>query len=80
MSSKMSNLRATITPDGKHVHLSGQLWSETFPVERLAAKIAFYEGLRDRKGGQFAQHYDPTVKALRSAEKIHHALTRRKEA
>ena len=75
----MSSLRATITPDGQNVHLSGRLWSETFPVSQLPDRIRFYEGLRDRKGGVHAQHYAPTVKALIAAQKIHQTLSRRKE-
>ena len=73
-------LTATITPDGQHVHLRGQLWSgEIFPVSALPAKIAFYEALRDRRGGRYAKHYEPTVKALKRAQKIYDALHRRKE-
>lgn len=76
----MSSLRATITPDGQHVHLRGRLWpGEAFPASALPAKIAFYEALRDRKGGAYAETYAPTVKSLKAAQKIHQALNRRKE-
>ena len=77
----MSSLRATITPDGQHVHLRGQLWSgEIFPVSALPAKIAFYEALRSRRGGRCAKHHAPTVKSLKAAEKIYQALNARKKA
>lgn len=73
-------LKATITPDARHVDLRGKHWSETFPVERLPEKIALYESLRDRKGGAYARHYAPTVRSLRAAQKIHQTLTtKRKE-
>ena len=73
-------LKATITPDGQHVHLRGNLWpGEVFPANALPAKIAFYEALRDRLGGRYAQHHAPTVKTLKAAQKMHMALNRRKE-
>ena len=74
-----TGLRATITPDGSHVHLTGRIWSETFPVSQLPDRITFYEGLRDRKGGVHAQHYAPTVKSLLAAQKIHAILNKPKE-
>ena len=72
-------LTATVTADGQHINLRGQLWSETFPASALPHKIAFYEALRDRRGGAYAKHYEPTVKALQRAQKIYDALHRRKE-
>jgi len=71
---------ATVSACGRFVDLSIDTWSERFPVEKLASQIAFYEGLRDRKGGQYAQHYEGTVKALHAAQKIHTALHKPKEA
>lgn len=73
------SISATITADFAHVALRGRLWSETFPIDRLPAKIAFYEGLRDRKGGAYAEHYEPTVRALRRAQKVHTILNGEKE-
>jgi hypothetical protein len=72
-------LTATVTADGQHIHLRGRQWSDTFPATDLPAKIALYETLRDRKGGAYAQHYEPTVKALQRAQKTYEILNRPKE-
>lgn len=74
------SISATITADFAHVALRGRQWSETFPIDRLPAKIAFYEGLRDRKGGAYAEHYAPTVDELRRAQKVITKISQRKEA
>ncbi len=34
------------------------------PIGRLDGQIKFYAGLRDRKSGQYAENYAPTVEAL----------------
>lgn len=39
-------------------------WSGSFPISDLRSQIAFYRGLRDRKGGRYAAYYQPTVAAL----------------
>lgn len=74
------SITAMITPDFNHVHLQGQHWSETFPITRLAEKIAFYASLRDRKGGAYAQHYEPTIKELERVQKIYTKLQQRKDS
>ena len=73
-------LTAIVAADGQHINLRGRHWSETFHASALPDKIAFYERLRDRRGGAFAKHYEPTVKALQRAQKIYDALNRRKGA
>lgn len=67
---------ATVTADGQHIHLRGRRWSETFPATDLPTRIGFYEKLRDRKNGAYAQHYAPTVDALRRVGKIYAQLNR----
>lgn len=55
---------ARLTEDGAHFRLASGLWSGVYPVDQLAAQIAFYTGLRDRKGGRYAAFYEGTVAAL----------------
>lgn len=42
----------------------GDGWSGTYPVEDLRSQLRFYLGLRDRKNGAYAEHYESTVKGL----------------
>lgn len=74
------SLTATITADFNHIALRGLYWSETFPADRLPEKIAFYEGLRDRKGGAHAAHYAPTVDQLKRVQKIYATVNGKREA
>ena len=67
-------LRATVSPNGQNITIRGRTWSETIPVAQLPQRIAFYEGLRDRKNGAYAETYAPTVTALRKAQKLHETL------
>ncbi|MGP9790678.1 hypothetical protein [Roseinatronobacter sp. NSM] len=72
-------LTATVTADGQHIHLRGRKWAETFHASQLPCKIAFYESLRDRRAGEFAETYAPTVKALLRAQKTYQILNKPKE-
>ncbi len=55
---------ARLSDDGRTVLLSRGGWSGSFPLSRLPSQIAFYRGLRDRKGGKYAAFYQPTLAAL----------------
>lgn len=57
---------ATLSPDGRSFTIGGDGsgWTGTYPVADLPAKLRFYRGLRDRKGGAYAAFYAPTVAAL----------------
>lgn len=61
-------MRVYLSGDARRVQLGAPPgWSERFPVEMLPGKLAFYKGLRDRKGGQFARFYAETVEQLEKA-------------
>lgn len=50
---------------------NGGGWSGTYPVEDLANQLRFYRGLRDRKNGAYAKHYEETVRGLEAlAEEV----------
>lgn len=55
---------ARLSEDGSAVLLSRGGWSGSFPLSRLPSQIAFYRGLRDRKGSKYAAFYQPTLAAL----------------
>ena len=67
-------LKAAVSPNGQSITIRGRTWSETIPVSQLPDRIRFYEGLRDRKGGAYAETYAPTVTALKKAQKLHETL------
>lgn len=73
----MSRPRATVAPDGRTITLTRASWSETFAADQLPGRIALYETLRDRRGGAYAQHHEPTVRALRAAAKVLAHLSRK---
>jgi hypothetical protein len=50
--------------DGQRFTITMSAWSGTYPVDALQRQLKFYRQLRDRKNGAYAQHYQPTVKAL----------------
>jgi hypothetical protein len=70
--------KATLSPDGKVVHLSRGDWSETFPVQHLGFRLAFYRSLRDRtataetKGRKYDWPgiYGPMVTAIERVERL----------
>jgi hypothetical protein len=70
--------KATLSPNGKTVHLSRGDWAEAFPVQRLASRLAFYRGLRDRRpvkemagrNHDWPGVYGPVVAALERVEKL----------
>ena len=55
-----------LSADGLSFTIKMNEWSDLRPIASLGEQIAFYEGLRDRKDGQFAKHYVRTVDALKS--------------
>lgn len=64
---------AEIMPGRAAVRLRKGGWAGTIPAENLDVWIAFYRGLRDRKGGRYAAFYEETVRVLEAAK---HQLTR----
>lgn len=50
--------------DGQSFTITLSAWSGTYPVDALPDQLKFYRRLRDRKNGAYAQHYEPTVRAL----------------
>lgn len=56
--------RCFLSADGESFTIRMTRWSDTLPIDRLDAQIKFYTGLRDRKSGQYAETYAPTVEAL----------------
>lgn len=50
--------------DGQSFTITHGAWSGTYPVDALPRQLKFYRQLRDRKNGAYAQHYQPTVRAL----------------
>ena len=50
---------------GNDIEFARDRWSERFPVARLSAKIAFYEGMAERYGHR-TKSYAAAVIALRS--------------
>lgn len=61
-------MNAWLSPDGRTFVLEGGQeigrWRGVYPVEDLPRQLRFYRGLRDRKGGAYAEFYEPTVMAL----------------
>lgn len=60
----MSKPVVSLSPCRRHFTHSKSAWSITLPLERLPSWTDFYRGLRDRRGGQFSQHYAADVRAL----------------
>lgn len=57
--------RCFLSADGESFTIRMEKWSDTLPIDRLDDQIKFYTGLRDRKSGQYAATYAPTVEALK---------------
>ncbi len=60
-------MKARLAPCGTVFILGDETdggWSGRYPVAALRAQLAFYRGLRDRRGGMFAHHYVETVASL----------------
>ena len=47
--------------------VTGAIWHTTWPTSALSYWLDFYRRLRRRKDGLYAQHYDPTVRAIEKA-------------
>ncbi len=60
----MSQPKVTLEPCGQQFRHSKSAWSIVLPLEHLPSWTDFYRRLRDRKGGQFSQHYAADVEAL----------------
>lgn len=43
-------------------------WRGTFPIGKLPDWIRAYEGLRDRRGGQYACHYAEAVEKMKALQ------------
>jgi len=54
----------TESDDGQCFTITMAAWSGNYPLEALPRQLKFYRQLRDRKNGAYAQHYQPTVRAL----------------
>jgi len=50
--------------DGQSFTITKSAWWGTYPIDALPRQLKFYRQLRDRKNGAYAQHYEPTVRAL----------------
>lgn len=69
--------RATLSADGQRLTLEKGLWSESFPVTKLAEKITFYRSLCETpaekgqpvKPKPSARHYAATLAALVAVER-----------
>lgn len=69
---------ATLSVDGQTVTLRAGAWSETFPVDLLPRRIAFYRSLcetpvakgRPPAPRRTARFYAPTLAALERAAKL----------
>lgn len=57
---------ARIIDGGRTVQLNVGDYAERFPLADLPTRLAFYEGLRDRDGGRFADLYCAQCAALRA--------------
>ncbi|MDH2325974.1 hypothetical protein QCN27_03745 [Cereibacter sp. SYSU M97828] len=67
-------MKATLSTDAKSVTLQGRAWSETFALELLPQRVAFYEGLilrggKNKQPGPWAKHYEPTLAALKAVQR-----------
>lgn len=56
--------RVEASEDGASFTLTLGAWSGTRRIDDLPGQLKFYRQLRDRKGGAYAEHYAPTVRAL----------------
>lgn len=65
MFGRMSVATALLIDDRTVLHQKGS-WSTTYDVSQLPQKIAFYEGLRDKRGPGSQPAYDSDVEALRN--------------
>lgn len=65
MTGPKKKIRCFLSADGESFTIKVGSWRDTLPIGRLDSQIAFYEKLRDRKAGAYAEHYAPTVEALR---------------
>lgn len=65
---------ATLSADRQTVTLTGRMWRETFPADAIAGRIRLYETLAARKHPRtgeahaFADHYRPTLQALKAVQ------------
>lgn len=53
------------TEDGQSFTITMSAWAGTYRLDALPRLLKFYRQLRDRKNGAYAQHYQPTVRALK---------------
>ena len=60
----MNQPSVILEPCGRKFRHSKSTWNTILPIERLPYWTEFYRRLRDRKGGQFSQHYAADVEAL----------------
>lgn len=66
MTAPKKRTRCFLSADGESFTIRMGRWSDTMPIDRLDGQIKLYAGLRDRKSGQYAENYAPTVEALKS--------------
>jgi len=57
-----------VSDDGQSFTITLNAWSGTYAMDALPQQLKFYRRLRDRKNGAYAQHYEPTVRALEKFE------------
>lgn len=56
-------MKATLSADRKNVRLRGKIWGESFLLEKLPSRLAFYRRLAELPKAP-AGTYEPTIKAL----------------
>lgn len=66
-------MKVRLAPDGRSFTISNDGgttgWSGSYAIEDLPQQLRFYRGLRDRRGGAFAPHYEETVAGLEAIAK-----------
>jgi hypothetical protein len=65
---KLDPVRIALSADRTRIMFRRGKWIGDFDAPDLARKIKFYEALRDREGGKYADRFSPIVEALKGVQ------------